>query len=128
MLLLYLNLVLVEFRLTGLDVRLATRSLTGSKLLDSLEEFGFCGMMCGMLRLLIHSINLSIVISVMVSGSIFFLSALYAHTAPNRHELLWSQLLSVKNGMNDPWVLLGDFNAIAQSSERIGGSTNRSGF
>ncbi|KAL1554025.1 hypothetical protein AAHA92_14630 [Salvia divinorum] len=57
----------------------------------------------------------------------FVFSAVYGHPAPALRNLLWQQLSEVQEGSTLPWVLMGDFNAIAQSSERVGGSTRRTG-
>ncbi|XP_047943132.1 uncharacterized protein LOC125189963 [Salvia hispanica] len=57
----------------------------------------------------------------------FLFTAVYAHPTPSRREELWHRLAELQIDSTLPWVLLGDFNSIVQSSERMGGSTNRTG-
>lgn len=56
------------------------------------------------------------------SGSLHWVcSGVYASPIPVNRHLLWDHLRVVANGMQEPWVLLGDFNDISVSSEQRGG-------
>ncbi|KAI9108610.1 hypothetical protein K1719_020494 [Acacia pycnantha] len=53
----------------------------------------------------------------------FHLTAVYALPTPRSKQLLWIDLKSLADGMISPWVVLGDFNDILSSSDRIGGAS-----
>lgn len=57
----------------------------------------------------------------------FFFTAVYGHPVPSCHSRLWPRLQSLCDAMTAAWVLLGDFNSLASSSERLGSSVDRSG-
>ncbi|XLR45110.1 hypothetical protein S83_029770 [Arachis hypogaea] len=44
----------------------------------------------------------------------------------NLRKELWEQLTQIGNDMREPWVLIGDFNEIADPTEKKGGSKNNS--
>ncbi|KAG6396882.1 hypothetical protein SASPL_143040 [Salvia splendens] len=57
----------------------------------------------------------------------FLFSVVYGHPAPALRNRLWQQLTRVQEEGVLLRVLMGDFNAIAQNSERAGGSDRRIG-
>lgn len=61
-------------------------------------------------------------ISLLASGKSFYLSVIYAeHTFVARHPL-WADLLRMSSFFAGlPWILAGDFNAIRDPSDRVGG-------
>ena len=56
-----------------------------------------------------------------------YFTAIYGHLVPSRRNLLWQHLTRINHVLRDPWVLMGDFNSLALSSEHSGGSQNRTG-
>ncbi|KAL4302657.1 hypothetical protein GQ457_10G023960 [Hibiscus cannabinus] len=57
----------------------------------------------------------------------FFLTAVYASPDARIRKDLWPQLAALNLSEAVPWVLGGDFNAIPESQDRLGGSRRRSG-
>ncbi|XP_057444827.1 uncharacterized protein LOC130737074 [Lotus japonicus] len=57
--------------------------------------------------------------------SVWFITAVYGKPHYMGRRELWSQILAIHDNMNDPWCLLGDFNATLHDHERVG-STNTS--
>ncbi|KAK4274538.1 hypothetical protein QN277_017742 [Acacia crassicarpa] len=51
----------------------------------------------------------------------FWLTAVYAIPSPSQKQRLWAELEIFAASMSEAWVLLGDFNDISSSTERIGG-------
>ncbi|KAI9081418.1 hypothetical protein K1719_036564 [Acacia pycnantha] len=55
----------------------------------------------------------------------FLFTAVYRSPQKQFRKYLWQDLTSLAESISNPWVLAGDFNAILNSNERQGGSTNR---
>ncbi|KAI9099114.1 hypothetical protein K1719_024881 [Acacia pycnantha] len=51
----------------------------------------------------------------------FLLTTIYAIPHSNLRSVLWDHLIRVSSSITSPWCVLGDFNDIRTSSERIGG-------
>ncbi|XP_072058021.1 uncharacterized protein [Arachis hypogaea] len=56
----------------------------------------------------------------------WWLTAVYASPHENIRKELWEQLTQIGNGMREPWMLIGDFNEIADPTEKKGGSKSNS--
>ncbi|CAN1152523.1 hypothetical protein LINPERHAP2_LOCUS18799, partial [Linum perenne] len=54
--------------------------------------------------------------------SCFFLTAVYASPRATSQVLLWDVLERLSIGQNEPWVVIGDFNAILSAEDKVGGS------
>ncbi|XP_059306501.1 uncharacterized protein LOC132057943 [Lycium ferocissimum] len=52
----------------------------------------------------------------------FLLTVVYAFNTREERRSLWSYLESVHRGVTQPWVLMGDFNAVLNMDDRIGRS------
>ncbi|KAJ4828997.1 hypothetical protein Tsubulata_031728 [Turnera subulata] len=52
----------------------------------------------------------------------FFLTAVYTSTSESRQSSLWPRLLFISERMQDPWLLMGDFNVTAFPEETQGGA------
>ncbi|KAJ4822368.1 hypothetical protein Tsubulata_014296 [Turnera subulata] len=59
-------------------------------------------------------------------GPIWLFTAVYASPRASLRDSLWRDLHSLAGAMVDPWLLVGDFNVIVDSSERRGISISRS--
>lgn len=58
-------------------------------------------------------------------GSIkWLITAVYASPNYIRRNQLWGDLTRISEAVNEPWVVLGDFNTICGPHERKGGSSN----
>ncbi|KAI9090316.1 hypothetical protein K1719_028651 [Acacia pycnantha] len=53
---------------------------------------------------------------------IFFLSVIYAVPCTVQKRILWEELERFASAVVEPWAVLGDFNDILFSSEKLGGS------
>lgn len=49
-------------------------------------------------------------------------TAVYASPVPSVRETLWNYLIQLRNSVQHPWLLLGDFNEVLLPSEVEGGS------
>ncbi|KAL8130290.1 LOW QUALITY PROTEIN: hypothetical protein V2J09_019445 [Rumex salicifolius] len=49
-------------------------------------------------------------------------SAIYANPSPPNREVLWEWVLGLKSLVNQPWLLMGDFNETLTMEERTGDS------
>ncbi|KAL4385826.1 hypothetical protein GQ457_15G003020 [Hibiscus cannabinus] len=58
----------------------------------------------------------------------FCVSFVYASPNKSKRSSLWAQLEALRPSGDVAWLLGGDFNAIASSSERMGGSARRDGI
>ncbi|KAL4384684.1 hypothetical protein GQ457_15G002820 [Hibiscus cannabinus] len=58
----------------------------------------------------------------------FYVSFVYASPNKSKRSSLWAQLEALRPSGDVAWLLGGDFNAIASSSERMGGSARRDGI
>lgn len=59
---------------------------------------------------------------VKVSTSIlFYLSAIYCLNSIKAKTILWDNLFTVSKLIASPWLVSGDFNQIAEASEKLGG-------
>ncbi|KAI9080637.1 hypothetical protein K1719_037394 [Acacia pycnantha] len=52
----------------------------------------------------------------------FFLTAVYSIPDNAHKNILWHKIRNLALVMDEPWVLIGDFNDVASSSERTGGA------
>lgn len=53
-------------------------------------------------------------------GEKFYCTFVYGFNDSHSREELWSGLKCIAGSCNEPWVLLGDFNALSCSEDRIG--------
>lgn len=51
----------------------------------------------------------------------FILSCVYAEPVPNLRGSLWEELINMSRRYDDPWIVMGDFNAYLSSGDKIGG-------
>lgn len=51
----------------------------------------------------------------------WFLTVVYAHPQERKRLALWEELQVIKNTMNGPWCVAGDFNSMVFESEKVGG-------
>lgn len=58
----------------------------------------------------------------MMNGTVFVATVVYASTNITERRELWDSLLRLSYNMNSPWIVLGDFNSILSSQERVGGT------
>lgn len=73
----------------------------------------------------INNSNQFVHMKVTWKGSISWLiTVVYASTRYVRRQELWENLVDLDIPADDPWVVLGDFNAILAKHERRGGSSN----
>lgn len=54
----------------------------------------------------------------------WFITVVYASTNYVRRQDLWEDLKRIVDDMEEPWMVLGDFNAILTNCERKGGAQN----
>jgi hypothetical protein len=52
----------------------------------------------------------------------WFFTPIYASSCEENRRLLWEDLMSIANNMNDAWLVAGDFNDIACGDENKGGA------
>ncbi|KAL2930260.1 Rho guanine nucleotide exchange factor 37 [Bienertia sinuspersici] len=50
----------------------------------------------------------------------FYCTFIYAFNEATKRERLWQKLCELKLRQKGPWVLMGDFNVVMNSEERIG--------
>ncbi|CAN1164443.1 hypothetical protein LINPERHAP2_LOCUS25565 [Linum perenne] len=51
----------------------------------------------------------------------FFLSCVHAPNSPSERASLWNHLGTLRDRPEDPWIILGDFNAITSNEDKEGG-------
>ncbi|KAL4367315.1 hypothetical protein GQ457_05G009200 [Hibiscus cannabinus] len=56
-----------------------------------------------------------------------FVSAIYASPNASLRRFIWSQLIALDPGSDNAWILGGDFNAIYDPEDRLGGARSRLG-
>ncbi|KAL2900238.1 LINE-1 retrotransposable element ORF2 protein [Bienertia sinuspersici] len=56
----------------------------------------------------------------------FYCTFIYAFNEAIKREQLWQQLCELKSRQKGPWVLMGDFNVVMNSEERIGSNVRSS--
>ncbi|KAF7833342.1 non-LTR retroelement reverse transcriptase-like [Senna tora] len=61
-----------------------------------------------------------------MSSMKWFLTVVYGKPQAFRRGELWNNLNSIGASMQDPWCIVGDFNAFVNGSEKFGGSMNGS--
>ena len=61
------------------------------------------------------------VVEVLSSKTSFVLSSIYASTKLHVRKQLWQELENFAMNLNQPWLVLGDFNEILNQSEKLGG-------
>lgn len=50
----------------------------------------------------------------------FQLTVVYRSNSESERKALWKEICNLSKGINDPWSLLGDFNAVRISYDRFG--------
>lgn len=55
------------------------------------------------------------------NGKSFLISVIYASTANYVRRELWGRLVELSYTTHEPWIVLGDFNSIINSQEKVGG-------
>lgn len=61
--------------------------------------------------------------SVSITGiSTFLLTYIYAENEAKQRTTLWNSLRDLANGCNIPWVVMGDFNCVLSSKDKVGGN------
>ncbi|KAI9127554.1 hypothetical protein K1719_000547 [Acacia pycnantha] len=103
--------------------------------MKSIPSVGFFGGMVMLWRS--SSINVSIieenrqfflVLCELPDHSRFLLTSVYAIPHSNLRSVLWSKLKGMAAAINQPWLVIGDFNDILTSSERSGGAREKFGW
>lgn len=61
------------------------------------------------------------IVQVSPSTPTFMFSVIYAKNSINSHKILWYNLVRISDTWVGPWLVGGDFNDIAHSSEKFGG-------
>lgn len=60
------------------------------------------------------------------------LTAVYGPPVPHQRQLFWVDLSTISNSFAGAWFVIGDFNVVLSSVDKIGGrpvaSSNRGGF
>ncbi|XP_039020825.1 uncharacterized protein LOC120152733 [Hibiscus syriacus] len=82
-------------------------------------------------QVMLHSVSNQFVHFQVQSESLpssIFVTVVYAGPHISIRRNLWPKLAMLDPGSNNPWVLGGDFNAILNSDERIGGAAGRCGI
>lgn len=54
------------------------------------------------------------------NGEEFDCSFIYAHNSQCEKKILWVDLCQLARSINGPWILMGDFNCVLNTNERIG--------
>lgn len=52
----------------------------------------------------------------------WMLTAVYASPSEVGRKNLWEALQNIADNMNEPWLIVGDFNEVASITEKKGGS------
>ncbi|XP_058783262.1 uncharacterized protein LOC131657933 [Vicia villosa] len=52
----------------------------------------------------------------------YFATIVYAMNQLNRRKVLWEQIDNLGNAINMPWIVMGDYNNVLSSKDRIGGN------
>ncbi|XP_056691804.1 uncharacterized protein [Spinacia oleracea] len=60
------------------------------------------------------------------NGNQFACSFIYAHNSQYERCALWNDLCSLAGKINGPWILMGDFNCVLNTDERIGSAVRLS--
>ena len=67
-------------------------------------------------------------VTILATNISFNTSIIYGDNNASLREALWSDIVSRSDGWEStPWILMGDFNAIRNQSDRLGGSTTWAG-
>lgn len=61
------------------------------------------------------------------SKLIMHFTAIYRSAVAHYRACLWPTFQVVNECIYDPWAMIGDFNALISSEERIGGSSRSTG-
>ncbi|GMI89978.1 hypothetical protein HRI_002667100 [Hibiscus trionum] len=124
---------IIEPRISGAKVDSFIRR-SGFQTSYRVEASGFSGGICVLWQqsLIVDVVAISAqfvhaFISIPGDNKSFFFTFVYASPTAACRSALWSHLLALTPDTNWPWALGGDFNAIADSSERSGGSQRRLG-
>lgn len=59
-------------------------------------------------------------VTCLVTNSSFFYTAVYARNAFDRRQVLWGDLIQLKIHSQGPWCLMGDYNNVLYTDERVG--------
>ncbi|MCH95907.1 hypothetical protein A2U01_0016889, partial [Trifolium medium] len=54
---------------------------------------------------------------------LFWLTTIYAQNQLNQRRKLWKDIETLHSQQQGPWFLMGDFNNVLKSQDRIGGRT-----
>ncbi|KAI9071519.1 hypothetical protein K1719_046498 [Acacia pycnantha] len=54
----------------------------------------------------------------------FFYTTFYAVPQSNLKRILWEELKALSNMISNPWAIIGDFNDILLSLEKVGGTSS----
>lgn len=54
------------------------------------------------------------------NGNKFFCSFIYAHNSQNERVAMLKDLCDLADGINGPWILMGDFNCVLHTGKRVG--------
>ncbi|XP_074297515.1 uncharacterized protein LOC141628249 [Silene latifolia] len=57
------------------------------------------------------------------SGGCFYFTLVYAFNGTQERKELWDRLRFLKNYVQGPWLVCGDFNTVLKPCERLGGSS-----
>ncbi|CAN0912744.1 hypothetical protein LINGRAHAP2_LOCUS27522 [Linum grandiflorum] len=120
--------IICEPRISG-DTALDVISKMGFDEFVRVDAVGFCGG----IWVLWHSqeISLSSVSSstqfIHMEGKndtmgVFYLTAIYGNPSAQKLDELWDALRNLTNLIINPWMLIGDFNALLASNEKKGGA------
>ncbi|CAL1380329.1 unnamed protein product [Linum trigynum] len=63
-----------------------------------------------------------LLVQVTMKDASWYLSAVYANPALVQRRALWQSIREIAHTMEDPWLLMGDFNSILQPSDKSGGA------
>ncbi|VFQ59176.1 unnamed protein product [Cuscuta campestris] len=55
-------------------------------------------------------------------GDPFYITFVYGHNSAQERGRLWEQLVNTAKGIDDSWIIVGDFNAVLSNMDRIGGN------
>ncbi|KAK9672338.1 hypothetical protein RND81_12G094100 [Saponaria officinalis] len=54
----------------------------------------------------------------------YFCTFIYAFNSVQERKALWAALIDIANGVDGPWLIVGDFNCVLSPLERLGGKTS----
>ncbi|XP_021858845.2 uncharacterized protein [Spinacia oleracea] len=60
------------------------------------------------------------------NGSKFWCSFIYGHNSQTKRLALWKDLCDIADTLTGPWILMGDFNCVLHTGERVGSAVRLS--